>query len=241
MMVPFRLPLIVPSWVIPGTCLENLRFLEDKKDIDGVELLFFLYDEEIKALLDKEWAGIHEYARRFTFTAHLPDVLKPEHEELTEKLLPLVKHYIVHPAPADKAEEQAGFLTDWMKRYGASRFVLENTHNGRLEKLLSFLPEAKICMDTGHLLLDGKNPAAFFAEHRSRIAEIHLHGLDREKALLDGRLPDHRPLAGDPWLRELLPMLDDPKEENPAFINLEVFSWEEVLISIATLKNKGEK
>jgi hypothetical protein len=128
MMEHFHFPLFVPSWVIPGTYLENLRFLEDKRDIDGVELLFFIYDEEIKAMLNREWAGICEYARRFTFTAHLPDTLKPEHEELIEKLLPLVKHFIVHPAPGDKAEEQAGFLADWMKRRGVSRFLLENTN-----------------------------------------------------------------------------------------------------------------
>jgi sugar phosphate isomerase/epimerase len=100
-------------------------------------------------------------------------------------------------------------------------------------------------MDTGHLLLDGKNPSAFFAEYRSRIPEIHLHGLNREKAALDGRLPDHRPLAHEPWLRELLPLLAAPAEspensKSSVFINLEVFSWEEVLMSIATLKNRKE-
>jgi hypothetical protein len=65
------------------------------------------------------------------------------------------------------------------------------------------------------------------------IAEIHLHGLDREKAALDGRLPDHRPInAADPWLRELRPFLDHYE----GVVNLEVFSWEEAAESIKNLK-----
>ena len=46
--------LSTPSWVIPGTYAENLRFIENKKEIMGVELLFFLYDEEIKTQLDED-------------------------------------------------------------------------------------------------------------------------------------------------------------------------------------------
>jgi sugar phosphate isomerase/epimerase len=84
-------------------------------------------------------------------------------------------------------------------------------------------------MDTGHLLLEDKSPLAFFERFEGRIKEIHLHGLDRDKALLDGRLPDHRPVKkNDWWLEELRPKL----ARFNGVLNLEVFSWEEVRESL---------
>ncbi|MDR3336218.1 MAG: TIM barrel protein [Treponema sp.] len=229
----------VPSWVIPGTYLENLRFLENKTEIDGVELLFFIYDEEIKKMLNTEWKEILQYQGRFVFTAHLPGVLLGEHEELVERLAPLVRHFIAHPGPAETAAQQAKRINRWAAQFPLCRFLGENTNPGMLEALLSSLDErVGICMDTGHLLLEGKNPALWFNERRERIAEIHLHGLDREKAALDGRLPDHRPITAEAaWLAELRPLL----ENFNGVINLEVFSWKEVQESITALKSIKQK
>jgi sugar phosphate isomerase/epimerase len=225
--------LVTPSWVIPGTYAENLRFLEDKKEIAGVELLFFIYDDETRAQLDSEWNEICRYKERFIFTAHLPEKLLGEHEELVARLAPLVRHFIVHP-PRENPAALARLLKEWGKRYGAL-FLAENITPGLLEALLPHLGEDELlCMDTGHLLLDGKNPANFFNTYGKRIGEIHLHGLDREQAARDGRLPDHRRLRGDEaWLLELLPPLKDYR----GIINLEVFSWEEVRTGIEVLRN----
>lgn len=221
----------VPSWVIPGTYLENLRFLEGKDEVSGVELLFFLYDEEIKKMLDREWEGILEYRKRFAFTAHLPDPLLPAHRELVERLAPLVRHFVAHPGPPGTAAELAALAGGWAAEFPRCRFLLENTSPGLLEALLPHLDSnAGICMDTGHLLLEGADPAAWFAGRRGRTGEIHLHGVDRDKAALDGRLPDHRPVAaGADWFRRLRPLLD----EFNGVINMEVFSWEEARESIA--------
>jgi sugar phosphate isomerase/epimerase len=103
-----------------------------------------------------------------------------------------------------------------------------------LEALLPHLDgDVGLCMDTGHLLMDGKLPAEFFAKRRNRIGEIHLHGLDREKAALDGRLPDHRPVrATESWFGELFPLLKD----FTGIINTEVFSWEEAAAGIHSIK-----
>lgn len=216
-------PIITPSWVIPGTYAENLRFLEDKTEISGVELLFFMYDDEIRAQLDAEWDEIVRYRERFTFTAHLPDVLLPAHEELAARLAPLVRHFITHP-PRENPAAQARLLAEWAERYNAL-FLTENTGPGLLEALLPHLDErAGLCLDTGHLLLAGRNPADFFRAHGRRIGEIHLHGVDKEEAARDGKLPDHRRLRGDEaWLLELVPLL----KEFGGLINLELFSWEE--------------
>jgi sugar phosphate isomerase/epimerase len=226
--------LVVPSWVIPGTYTENLRFLEDKKEIAGVELLFFIYDDETKAQLDSEWDEIISYSKRFVFTAHLPEKLLPEHEELVARLAPLVRHFIVHP-PREKAGALARLLDEWTERYGAL-FLAENTASGLLEAMLPHLGEgAGLCMDTGHLLMDGQKPAEFFKARQDRIREIHLHSVDRKQAALDGRLADHRRLRGnEAWLIELFPLLRQFK----GLINLEVFSWEEAKAGIEVLRNK---
>lgn len=227
------LPILsVPSWIIPGTYVENLRFLWDKKEIEGVELLFFLYDDEIKNLLDSEWEEICSYRECFIFTAHLPDLLLPVHGDLVARLAPLVRHFIVHPS-AENPTALTLLLKEWTERYGKP-FLVENTKAGLLEALLPSLgTDAGLCMDTGHLLLDGQNPADFFTRYRERIREIHLHGIDRRQAVIDGRLVDHRQLLGDEtWLFELLPLLKDYS----GVVNVEVFSWEEARACIDILQ-----
>jgi len=226
----------VPSWVIPGTYIENLRFLESKKEIQGVELLFFIYNEEVKNQFNSERDEIRGFRNRFTFTAHLPELLLHEHEELIAALTPLVHHFIVHPDAKNPAG-QAALLRSWTERYGAV-FLAENIFQGNgassLEVLLPHLDkDAALCMDTGHLLLEGKNPSDFFKARQERIKEIHLHSLDRDQSAIDGRLADHRRLREDePWLLELLPLLKGYQ----GIVNLEVFSWEEVEAGIEVLK-----
>ena len=242
--------LSVPSWVIPGTYAENLRFLEAKGEIRGVELLFFIYDDEIKRQLDSEWDEILRYAERFVFTAHLPEALQPAHGELVARLSPLVRHFIIHPEGnlglqprrqvpfKENPISQVSLLAGWSRQYGA-KFLAENTQSGLLEALLPHLeahPDVNfgLCMDTGHLLLEGKNPAAFLKKHRERVGEIHLHAVDRKEAALDGRLPDHRRLRRDEkWLLDLFPLIKD----YGGIINLEVFSWEEAAESADALRS----
>jgi hypothetical protein len=228
--------LSVPSWVIPGTYAENLRFLESKKEIRGVELLFFIYNDEIKSQFDSEWDEILRFAERFTYTAHLPEFLLPEHEDLIARLTPLVHHFIIHP-DAENPASQAALLRSWKEHYDTV-FLAENIFQGKgvssLEALLPHLDENfALCMDTGHLLLDEKSPSDFFKAWQDHIKEIHLHSLDRDQSAVDGRLVDHRRLReDDPWLFELLPLL----KCYHGIINLEVFSWEEAEAGIEVLR-----
>jgi sugar phosphate isomerase/epimerase len=238
----------VPSWVIPGTYGENLRFLAGERDITGVELLFYLYDDEIRAMLDDEWELIAGLAGRFTYTAHLADRIMAEHGELVARLLPLVRNFVVHPYPAEEAEAEKGLLASWTAAYGGrargtedlgalSPFLIENTQPGWQEALLPLLPPGTgLVMDTGHLLLEGRSPAEFFRRFGGRVGEIHLHTVDRAAASGDGRLPDHRPLrAGEAWFEEFAPYL----ASFGGIVNLEVFSWEEVQASLAVLRGAG--
>ena len=235
--------LAVPSWVIPGTYAENLRFLEPKKAITAVELLFFLYDSEVRSLLDAEWEAISAFKSRFAFSAHLPDRIKSEHEELVARLSPLVTHFVVHPWPAEEAGDFSALLDSWIDRYdpeagstGAHRFLLENTQGGRFEAALPRLPRVGICLDTGHRLLGGEDPAEAAALWKNRIEEVHLHAVDKEAAALDGRLADHRSLRGEEtWLEALAPFL----RSFNGTIDLEVFSWAEAETSLRALGTRG--
>jgi hypothetical protein len=230
--------IFVPSWVIPGTYLENLQFLEDKPEIAGVELLFFLDTRETRALLSAEFEALERYASRFIFTAHLPDLLEESQEELISRLAPLVRHFVCHPGPLGGVEAQGGRIRAWGERFGPERFVVENTVPGALEAILPWLfPETPVCMDTGHLLLEGASPAGFFRRYGGRIREIHLHGVDYAGALGDGRLPDHRAFRREePWFQALGPVLAD----FGGVLNVEIFSWPEAERTLAALGFREE-
>ncbi|MDL2229217.1 TIM barrel protein [Treponema sp. OttesenSCG-928-L16] len=227
----------LPSWVIPGTYGENLIFLENKSAVSGVELLFYLYGRDVRDELERDSPVIEEYASRFTYTAHLPDKVTKEHEELVERLFPVVRHFIVHPMEGRDAEALARLIADWEETFSRDRenslFLFENTKPGRLESQLELLPsDTGLCMDTGHLLLEGRDPEEFFRHYGPRIREIHLHAADT--AAQDGRLADHRPLGkNEPWLVSLIPLLRD----FTGIINIELFSWEEAAASIDILLN----
>ncbi|MDR1362882.1 MAG: TIM barrel protein [Spirochaetaceae bacterium] len=225
-----------PSWVIPGTYLENIQFLSGKDSIGCVELLFFLYDDDIRSDFLRELPAIRDFSGRFVFTAHLPDNLSEEHEELVELLSPLVKHFIVHPA-ADTADAQAQarYLEKWRARYGKRRFLLENTSAGRLEAVLDCIDEdAPVCMDTAHLLIEGKTPSGFARRYGDRIREVHLNGLGAEDGGDNsGVNGGHKPLRmEDSWLFELAPFL----RNFSGIVNFELFSWRDVQNSMLCLR-----
>jgi len=224
----------VPSWVIPGTYAENLRFLQDKQVITSVELLFFLYDEDVRTQLHTELDAIKDFSGRFSYTVHLPDDLTSEHEELIELLAPLARLFIVHPPKKDGTGLET-HVDRWISRYGP-RFLVENTRTDRFGAFQPLVPRAGICMDAGHLVLGGENPSIFAERWNGHIGEIHLHGVDTEAALGDGRLPDHRRLSGDEtWLAELEPFLGSFS----GTLNIEVFSWEEAEPTLQLLDQRG--
>lgn len=231
-----QVKLSCPSWVIPGTYGENLVFLADKTDIQNIELLFFIYDDSVQQELEQDMEQIKNYKGRFTYTAHLPDKLSQNHQELIDRILPLAKQFIVHPAnPEDphSVDELAGLLQAWRGRYG-DIFLAENTKPRWLETLLARIPDMPLCMDSGHLGEPGPI-LAFWHNWQSRIREIHLHSTDIQAAQIDGRLPDHRPLRGDEtWLGPL--MQEIIGHNHQILINLELFSWEEVAMSLETIK-----
>lgn len=202
--------LSVPSYIVPGTYLENLRFLEDRPLVEHVELLFFYADKASLDLFRAERSSIAALRSRFRYSVHLPDALTADCEPVLALTADLADHYIVHP-PASDEEGFLALLASFRARYGA-RFLLENLIDRPAGALAEHPCIAGLCLDLGHVLARGDDPEAFAKLHADRAFEVHLHGLE------DGR--DHGPLdARAPWLRRLGPWL----RAFPGVVNLEVF------------------
>lgn len=212
-----------PSYIIPGTYLENVRHIAEIPEIQSVELLFFMYDAETDLLMKTELPSIQEYAGRLGFTLHMPDDVKPEHRIIIEGTKGLVNKYIIHP-PTEAVDLFLSVLGSWIDEYGPV-FLLENLIGREFELLLKREPRFGVCMDTGHLLVRGEEPAGFAGRYGDRIGEIHLHGV------ADGR--DHNVLQGEEeWFQALLPFLRDFR----GVCNIELFKESEVMEMLAILR-----
>jgi hypothetical protein len=224
--------LSVPSYVIPGSYAENLRFLADKDEVEGVELLFFMYDEDVRALMRAEISGIREFHSRFSYTVHMPDSIAMEHEEIIEATRDIAGAYIIHPPREDAGLTAfARLMDDWRGRYGTDAFILENTRLERFNAAEAVLGGSvfglpPVCADIGHLRMEGHDPLAWLEAKAGRVAELHLHGFD-------GR-SDHVPFGPDePWLTDLLPYL----HSFAGVVELELFAWDQLQSVIPILRS----
>lgn len=212
-----------PSYLFPGTYLENIRYIHTMPDITSVELLFFIFDEETKLLYGRERCEIEEFYPQLQFTVHMPDELLPEHEALIEATVPVATHYILHPPPGD-TDRFLHLVTVWRKKYG-EKFLLENLIERDFEGVLGKLGSMGVCCDTGHLLIRGRSPGRFCETYAERIREIHLHGV------ADGW--DHKLFVDDEaWFRDLVPFL----KSFSGVVNLELFTVDDVNKLLEVLK-----
>ena len=215
----------VPSWQVPGTWLENLDALADIEWIGGIELLFFSYDKDARRGFEAERGQIAAYADRFSFSLHLPDPLGPEALDLVAATESFVGLYVFHPRSA-AAGEWARIVETLCDSYGAARFAMEYTGAAAFvsgSECLSGAPG--ICADTGRLVLDGIDPAAWIRDRATSIAGLHLHAARGGK--------DHFPLgAEDSWL----PAVASEAKARDWRVVLETFSLERTLASYDCLK-----
>lgn len=224
--------LFVPSYQTPGTWLENLRFLEPMEWIDGVELLLFSYDSESRDSFMAELASLKEYSRRFSFTLHLPDPLPSLGAgddpaglmRLLDATEALAGHYVLHPPRNEDLDSWAALLAAARDSHGKERFLLEYTGKQAFDTALGAAPDLLLCADTGCLLREGIDPAAWISQRAPRVKEIHLHGAAGPK--------DHRALdPKDAWALDIVRLA----KENGWIVNLETFSIAETLKSRAVL------
>ncbi len=217
--------LSVPSYVIPGTWLENIRHIDkNMPSVSNTELLFFIYDDETKRLFRPEEKEVFSYQGRLSFTIHLPDPLLPEHEELVGKTAKIAEHWIIHPPEDGREKNFIRMVNRWAGIYG-NRFLIENLI---YRDSTIFIKDTgwPLCMDTGHMLLGGGSPPEYLETHKERIKEIHLHDVVNGK--------DHSPLsARSKWLYDFIPML----ESFGGIINIELFSESDVNKSLEVLND----
>lgn len=138
----------------------------------------------------------------------------------------------VHDSHASLAAVESGRL--------CLEYTTEADFRSSLDALVRAGHEPSICMDTGHLLLEGRDPAEFVHEFGPRLGHVHLHGI-APRSRLPGeypgmRLSDHAALeTGQNWLGKTLSALSDYR----GIVELEVFGEDLLHRSIDTLGKLG--
>jgi sugar phosphate isomerase/epimerase len=243
---PFRTA--APSFVYPADYVPNARMLAPC--VDEIELLFF----ESRALpspsVIAELAAIGA-AEDLGYHVHLPtDVTigaaAPIHQAATmdalcravERAAPLnPSTFTLHVSP--ESDEPLGPWRARVRRDLAhlaaaigepARISLE-TLDDPLEQIGDLIPDLglSVCMDVGHLLLHGHDPAACAARFATALKVIHLH------AATGGR--DHLALdrLAEPAAGRVLGLLATFR----GIVSLEVFSYEALAASIEWLEGAG--
>lgn len=221
--------LCLPSWQQPGTWLQNCLALKQYSWVQGIELLFFTWDDKVKAEFFAELEEIKRLTRRFTFSLHLPEILNPETEELVAITHSFIQLYVFHPWEEGKddcpIEDWANNVQSLCRTYGNDKFAMEYTGEIPFKRAMELLTDTYICADTGCLLRNLCPPLAWIHERASSIREIHLHSAEGGK--------DHLALDfKDFWLPELA----KSAQTSDWRIVLETFSLEESLVSYKTWK-----
>ncbi|HEY9054686.1 MAG TPA: hypothetical protein VIO60_07695, partial [Rectinemataceae bacterium] len=226
--------IFVPSWQKPGTWLENLEFISLESWVQGVELLFFSWDDRSKRDFFSEAERIASYSGRFDFSLHLPEGLPAGTEDLVRATHDFVELYVFHPGSGSAWNRN---LDSCLDAAGESRFALEYTgaeSSADFASCEASRPGISLCADTGRLMRDGIDPATWIEARAGRLAEIHLHSAAREGgSLVDaGPLRDHKHLSGmEAWL----PWLVGEARLRGWILNLETFAIEESKASYAAL------
>jgi sugar phosphate isomerase/epimerase len=218
----------VPSWLIPGGWLDNLRVAASLGWASGMELLVFSFEGADRALFLEESPRIEKEGRGLELGVHLPDPFLDVHRELVEATADYAAYYVVHPPRLDRGpgalEAFCGLLAGLRAVFG-ERFLLEYTRAPDFAAADRALDPIGLCADTAHLLAEGTDPAAWIGSRLDRVEEIHLNAYE------DGRF--HLVPRGDEaWLKDLLPLLSG----KDARVELEVFSLAAVEEAYGILK-----
>ncbi|ACS81016.1 cobamide remodeling phosphodiesterase CbiR [Maridesulfovibrio salexigens] len=182
----FHFQLSAPSWVIPGTILENCRFLTGK--VDEIALLFFETESCLaytKADLPKELIDTE-----LAFHIHHPLDLpwKEGGSRVAEIVLALnekavhlnPRGHVVHPPPA--GPEAADLIREFAA--GVSRsgicpetVLFENIKENSLLGLTGVIADCgmKICLDLGHILAYAQHDLLRDSRLEGQVSMLHLN------------------------------------------------------------------
>ena len=252
----FKFRLGTTSFIYPDSYAANVRLLAPF--FDEIELLMFESQPPDSLPTKTEIRELHRLAREFKirYNVHLPyDVEPGAHDslkrqkavdslrtviELTSPLEPTT--YTLHLSYTDKPHGLDN-IAKWKERIGKS--LREIVGSGIISRSLSienlnyplqWLDETiiehdlSLCLDTGHLFLNGDSLTDTFASYRDRIILIHLHGYcdDRDHLSLN-RLP---PSAREDTAAIL--------RDYTSSVSIEVFNFDHLRSSLEVLEKFQE-
>ena len=248
---PFRLG--TTSYILPDAILPNVRFLAPL--LDEIELVLFESGREDNLPSPADIADLSALgaAQDLTYNVHLPtDVLlgHPDEEiriaacatvmrfyERTRSLPPTL--YCLHLEKGKEGEMTPDQVGPWLTN---TMYSLENLLAAGLPRdrvavenidytfrwIYPLVREfdLPICLDIGHLLIQGEDLETYLDLYGDRTVMIHLHGVE------EGR--DHRSLAGIPdreW-----GMVASFLKDFRGGLSLEVFSLEDLHRSLTKME-----
>jgi len=253
---PFRLA--TTSYILPAEIIPNIRYLGQY--FDEIELVLFESGRESNLPSPRDIREMARLASDLdlTYNVHLPadlffgdpdPALRRRFCETAfsfyERTLPLEPtSYILHldSRRADETIEPDGsawanrvresLQTMQMKGIELRRIAVENLEYP-LQRILPFVEafDMSFCLDIGHLLRYGHDPAEQAALFLKMCSMVHLHGVDNGK---DHTGLDHIPLAE--WR-----IICRALERYDGGVSLEVFSTDDLLVSLNRMQEMAKK
>jgi len=255
---PFRLG--TTSYIIPEEILPNLRYLQER--VDDVELVLFESDEYSNLPtppLAEEIARLGQRAG-LSYTVHLPLDIRLGSADETERCASVGKcrRVIERMAPVDPF---AWILHLHGDRHGnpptgdAPRWTEQNRRS--LHELLEGGPEPRlicvetldydftlvaglveafdlsVCLDIGHLLVQGRDVAAHLNRWMERARVFHVHGIDGDRN-------DHRHLGYLPGglLEDLAKHLSRLPTWDERVVTMEIFGQDDFERSLRAVEER---
>ncbi len=233
--------------------VSNVRFLKDR--VDMVQLLYFGRDHLDDVMSPRVIGELDKIRGEsgISYTVHLPlDLDMPAShreparasiaviERIVHDTTPLaVEGYVLHLDAINRGRHDGGSLEDTnallrdslsgiARALGdASELIyIENTASDllRFREIIHDTP-FQVCMDVGHLLHRGQDIRGFVEAFRTRIAQVHLHGVS------GGR--DHRSLAvfDGGTLKDIMRSIQDLAVP----VIVEVYNYDDMESSLRTL------
>ncbi len=235
--------LAAPSWVMPGTALENARFLAGfPENVQEIALCLFDTDDCLSQDLHKLRTELAALPLRrhlhlpMDLPWHTPDKAIQAALDLMEALAPNESvPAVLHPPLGPFAGRLEPFIRAWRSSGRQNPdLLLENIDGADLPALLPLIQahDLSVCLDVGHALAFNQTNLLDFPALLQRVRLLHLHAPGHNPDRVDG----HRPLTElTPEQRRFMraALAGAPPE---AAILLEIFNWRGYLESLPVLE-----
>ncbi len=249
----FPFSLSIPSFVYHDTWSGNAKRLAPY--VDEIELMFFegRNPDHLPSPREIESLGAIATDQNIRYNVHLPTDISPAAFDRHERAIAvsvvaetIARSKALSPTtwtlhiPYDPTERTLGHIKAWQENAAdfldemlticalpAADFSIETLDYPFfwIERIIKSR-NMRVCLDTGHLMLFGENPAAFYRSHKNDIPILHIHGVTAGK--------DHQPLPGlsQPLQNDLLGIL----KHYTGTVSVENFDFRKLVSSLEWLE-----